>query len=1041
MHNHVMSPDPQQQQQQQQQQQLRQQLQRTSNSPTISDRNMTLRDSDEDDTGMMTVPAPKRRKLDIPTNTDDMIPPEVLHRLKEFTLFQNAPETFFVELSKTLRLVQYRPQEYIVKVGEPAKSMYWIFRGTVGVTSADGESVYAELAAGSFFGEIGILFNRPRTATVVARTKVLLGVLTKNALTKVLQNYPHIEKILLDEAQERLSMQDKRNKLTKMSLPAISRKVSIMPPPIPSSFSQQQQITHGDEEPLITSSLVANLHDMVPGPSLPPISHHPFADFNTLPSAGRQGCIEPSVPNQTFFKKDIFERRDDRVLAAPTSEQTLTKETVMDIDQSLPTPTPSALSISDHHESIPLLTSTSSQRTLLQPTLGVHHNFDNIDNTISIREFLSHLHIFASLPNEIMHELALDVEVLHFRPMDIIFQQGERGRDIYFIVYGEVEVVNEVELLARLKPMMYFGEMAFLSALHEDGNGDSDTDTSADVGAQSRSATIRSVTDCEILMIKATTLDGICARYPTIKKEFKDTAAERIKENIDHLQGTARGTVDRSDLVRSCSPMTFTKYDDSSSTSELTPRVPEVEKSAQVLEKHHSMDDGSPSLHNVNDSTTTMFKSFSFSNNTVTPDSRSSSLPSEMFTMPPMNPIYGSIHNFSQLQRTNFQYTSMNMRRRLSEVNGNRRRSSILNVGPLPDSMILKIFQILDLKSLIKCTRVCSRWKQIIYLSQPLFNTLNLAPYCKEIDDSLLVKIAKIAGSRPHILNISNCHHITDEGFSSLIQVLSGRANLRKVYMKCNWNISAMAIMDLSISCRQLLELDVSNCRKVTDDVIISLIGYRDNTKFGCPCLRSLRLGYCKYLTDRTMQHIINDMNDRVELLDLTRCTTITDNGFLNLRNNYFSKLHTFVLKDCTFLSDRVVEMISIYMKELEDLNLTFCCMLTDVSLKLLGTSNSKLRRLDLSFCGAAVSDYSLSNLKGLANLEYLSIKGCVRVTREGVDMLLTEIQNLKELNLLQCPRVNVFRGVAVEPFNKIDKCNYSCLKIKPHGRIVKVFV
>jgi F-box and leucine-rich repeat protein 7 len=128
-------------------------------------------------------------------------------------------------------------------------------------------------------------------------------------------------------------------------------------------------------------------------------------------------------------------------------------------------------------------------------------------------------------------------------------------------------------------------------------------------------------------------------------------------------------------------------------------------------------------------------------------------------------------------------------------------------------------------------------------------------------------------------------------------------------------------------------------------------------------------------------------------------------------------------------------------MKELEDLNLTFCCMLTDVSLKLLGTSNSKLRRLDLSFCGAAVSDYSLSNLKGLTNLEYLSIKGCVRVTREGVDMLLTEIQNLKELNLLQCPRVNVFRGVAVEPFNKIDKCNYSCLKIKPHGRIVKVFV
>ncbi|GME82354.1 unnamed protein product [Ambrosiozyma monospora] len=82
------------------------------------------------------------------------IPPGLLIRFKKFPLFQNAPNAFFTALGRCLKPVQYNPQEYIVKSGEPAKSMYWILRGTVGVTSTDGEAVYAELTTGSFFGEI-----------------------------------------------------------------------------------------------------------------------------------------------------------------------------------------------------------------------------------------------------------------------------------------------------------------------------------------------------------------------------------------------------------------------------------------------------------------------------------------------------------------------------------------------------------------------------------------------------------------------------------------------------------------------------------------------------------------------------------------------------------------------------------------------------------------------------------------------------------------------------------------------------------------------
>ena len=128
------------------------------------------------------------------------------NRLQTFPLFNKAPKSFHTKVASKLTLMQYHPQEYIIKKGDPSKSMYWILKGTVSVTSTDGESIYAELAAGSFFGEIGILFNRPRTATVVARTKVLVGVLTSDALNTVLKHYPLIERRIRDEAQERLAL-------------------------------------------------------------------------------------------------------------------------------------------------------------------------------------------------------------------------------------------------------------------------------------------------------------------------------------------------------------------------------------------------------------------------------------------------------------------------------------------------------------------------------------------------------------------------------------------------------------------------------------------------------------------------------------------------------------------------------------------------------------------------------------------------------------------------------------------------------------------
>lgn len=950
------------------------------------------------------------------------LPPDLLHRMKAFPLFQLAPASFFAALARSLRLVQYRPQEYIVKQGEPSRAMYWILRGSVGVTSADGESVYAELNAGSFFGEIGILFNRPRTATVVARTKVLLGVLTKDNFSIVLEQYPQFERLIRDEGQERLAMQEKRKRLSRINIPSIAQRGSVAAPPLPFKYSALYANTN-------SQSLLANEHDLLPGPALPPA-------------------------------------------------------------------------------------------TALHAATGDFQAVDTIDNSISAREFLCSLNIFKCLPNNVLHDLALAVEVRRYLPIESVFNEGDMGRDIFFIVHGEVEVIKSHAVVARLGSMSYFGEFTFLASLE-------------DIESP-RSASIRTISDCEMLVVHGSTLDNLCHKYPAVRENMKRTASERNKFNRDAFVESWQGqdgygdvTLDdiptqqqpqqqeSQQLPPSLDPDTCVSFKNvlsvpapNASVTGLIP-IPTPESpgpydslpSSVMSSKRRKLTENTDSRVSQPTASTSFsttlfkepfgsaqqsnvpstilqpvvgvsFKNFAFSSSPATivnqqkpptpasgantpsisavglnvgmrrspspqdPTAKTSPLP-QMYTPPKMNPSLGSLHKFSSINRASFQYAPHDFRMRLNSINNGRRRSSYFNVGPLPDSLLLKVFQYCDLQSLVKVAQVCSRWKQLVYLSDSLMTNLDLTPWCKELDDETLIQITNFVGSRPQKIILTNCYHITDVGFSYLINEVGFSGCIKELIMKNNWNISAMAIMDLSVAARQLTNLDLSNCRKVKDDVIFRLIG---NDKFGCPNLQNLNLGYCKYLTDESMKYIGEHAFDRLKSLDLTRCTTITDQGFLSWLSATDCMLERLILRDCTFLSDKVVEVLGLVCTNLKELDCTFCCMLTDVSLKLIGEGLPKLNKLNLSFCGSAVSDYSLYELTNLAHLNEISIKGCIRVTRAGVDMLLTKMKSLGKLVITQCSRVNIYHGQKVEPFEAANG-KYCSLKIKPHGRIVKVFI
>ena len=75
------------------------------------------------------------------------------------------------------RVEVYEPGQVIVREGDPvneSSKFYLIRRGTVEVLRADGGPAkkLTEMGPGRYFGEVALLMNQPRNATVRALTRV-----------------------------------------------------------------------------------------------------------------------------------------------------------------------------------------------------------------------------------------------------------------------------------------------------------------------------------------------------------------------------------------------------------------------------------------------------------------------------------------------------------------------------------------------------------------------------------------------------------------------------------------------------------------------------------------------------------------------------------------------------------------------------------------------------------------------------------------------------------------------------------------------------
>ena len=117
-------------------------------------------------------------------------------------LFQGLSRDELQDLAKVTEDLEVEPGRVLCREGERAREFFVIVDGEVAVTK-DGRELRT-LSGGDFFGEIALIEDVPRTATVTARTPLRFFVLTRQSFWSLIEHQPDVERKVLRALAQRV---------------------------------------------------------------------------------------------------------------------------------------------------------------------------------------------------------------------------------------------------------------------------------------------------------------------------------------------------------------------------------------------------------------------------------------------------------------------------------------------------------------------------------------------------------------------------------------------------------------------------------------------------------------------------------------------------------------------------------------------------------------------------------------------------------------------------------------------------------------------
>lgn len=123
--------------------------------------------------------------------------------LRSVDLFEGVSGRELAAIASSMKAREFRAGESVVAEGEGGVGFFVIRDGTATVTL--GGNKIAELSPGSYFGEVALLANAKRTATIVADTDLSCLGMTAWDFKPMVRTHPEIALKLLERMAKQLA--------------------------------------------------------------------------------------------------------------------------------------------------------------------------------------------------------------------------------------------------------------------------------------------------------------------------------------------------------------------------------------------------------------------------------------------------------------------------------------------------------------------------------------------------------------------------------------------------------------------------------------------------------------------------------------------------------------------------------------------------------------------------------------------------------------------------------------------------------------------
>jgi CRP-like cAMP-binding protein len=114
------------------------------------------------------------------------------NELQQTTIFKTLEPSELSTVTKHLQVRQFKKGERVFFEGDLGSALFVVLRGNVQISRISGakKTIFADLGKGTFFGELALVHDVPRTASAVVTEETLLVCLFRHDFEKIVKHYP-----------------------------------------------------------------------------------------------------------------------------------------------------------------------------------------------------------------------------------------------------------------------------------------------------------------------------------------------------------------------------------------------------------------------------------------------------------------------------------------------------------------------------------------------------------------------------------------------------------------------------------------------------------------------------------------------------------------------------------------------------------------------------------------------------------------------------------------------------------------------------------